>query len=85
MKMNFYPKLAIEGIRKNKRLYIPYIATGAVMVMMYYILSFLAGSRMLEHIKGGGILRTLLPFGAVVIGVFSLIFLFYSNSVIIRQ
>lgn len=85
MKTNFYPKLAFEGIRKNKRLYLPYIVTGAVMVMMYYILSFLAESEVLEHIKGGGMLRRILPLGTVVVAVFSLIFLFYSNSFLIRQ
>ncbi len=85
MKTNFYPKLAFEGIRKNKRLYLPYIVTGAVMVMMYYILSFLAESEVLEHIKGGGMLRRILPLGTVVVAVFSFIFLFYSNSFLIRQ
>lgn len=32
MRINVYPKLAWEGIRKNKRLYVPYIAMGALMV-----------------------------------------------------
>lgn len=85
MKINFYLKLAVDGIRKNKRLYIPYIATGAVMVMMYYILNFLAGAEMLEHMRGGGILRVLLPMGSVVVAAFSFAFLFYSNSFLIRQ
>ena len=85
MKIVFYPKLAVEGVRKNKSLYIPYLLTGAVMVMMYYIISHLAGAEMLEHMKGGGILRTVLPLGSVVVAVFSLFFLFYSNSFLIRQ
>ena len=85
MKLTFYPKLAWEGIRKNKRLYVPYLLTGTVMVMMYYIMSFLAQSEMLEHMKGGGVLRTMLPLGCIVIAFFAFIFLFYSNSVLIRQ
>ena len=85
MKIGFYPRLAMNGIRKNKRLYFPYILTGSVMVMMYYILSFLASTEMLEHMKGGGSLRTMLPFGCAVIGIFGLIFLFYTNSFLIRQ
>ncbi len=36
MRAGFYPKLAWEGIRKNARLYVPYIITGCVMVTMYY-------------------------------------------------
>lgn len=41
MRVSLYPRLAWDGIRKNKKLYVPYILTGAVMVMMYYILSYL--------------------------------------------
>lgn len=85
MRMSIYPKLAVEGIRKNKRLYIPYLLTGMVMVMMSYIIFFLTHTEMLEHMKGGGILRTLLPVGSVVVAVFSLLFLFYSCSFLIRQ
>lgn len=85
MQLGFYPKLAWEGICKNKRLYFPYILTGAVMVMMYYILSFLVESPALAQMAGGSILKTLLPLGCAVIAIFSLLFLFYTNSFLIRQ
>lgn len=85
MKENFYMKLAIDGIRKNKRMYVPYILTGAVMVMMYYILSFLMETPVLEGISGGSVLMTVLPFGCVVVAFFSLLFLFYTNSFLIKQ
>ena len=32
--MRLYPRLALDGIRKNRRLYIPYILTCIGMVMM---------------------------------------------------
>lgn len=85
MKIGFYPKLAWEGIRKNKRLYFPYILTGCVTVMMYYILSFLIESPALSHMPGGSVLMTVLTLGCIVIAVFSLLFLFYTNSFIIKQ
>lgn len=44
MKGAFYPKLALDGIRKNKRLYIPYILTCVGMVTMFYIITFLQKS-----------------------------------------
>lgn len=75
MKTGFYSKLAWEGIRKNKRLYFPYILTGSVMVMMYYILSFLVESPALAQMRGGSVLMSVLPLGCVVIAVFSLLFL----------
>ena len=85
MKAGLYPKLAWDGIRKNKRLYFPYILTGGVMVMMYYILSFLIESPALAQMPGGSVLMTVLPLGCVVIAVFSLLFLFYTNSFLIKQ
>lgn len=85
MKMGFYPHLAWESIRKNKRLYVSYILTGALMVMMYYILCFLSVSPLLEEMPGGSTLASLLPLGCVVIAVFSLLFLFYTNAFLIKQ
>lgn len=81
----FYPKLAINGIKKNKRLYFPYIFMGSVMIMMFYILEFLEESPILTQMKGGGTLSMILPLGSFVIGIFSAIFLFYTNSFLIRQ
>ena len=80
-----YPRLAWEGIRKNKKLYIPYILTGSVMVMMYYILSYLIESPTLMQMIGGSYLTIMLTLGCIVIAVFSLLFLFYTNSFLIRQ
>ena len=85
MKAGFYPRIAWDGIRKNKRLYFPYILTGGVMVMMYYILSFMIESPALAQMPGGSVLMTVLPLGCVVIAVFSLLFLFYTNSFLIKQ
>lgn len=49
MKGAFYPKLALDGIRKNKRLYIPYILTCVGMVTMFYIITFLKKARPSER------------------------------------
>lgn len=83
--MKLYLKLAIDGIRKNRKLYIPYMLIGSVMVMMHYILMALSATPMLREFKGGNTLRTTLPFGAEVVLMFSLIFLFYCSRFILRQ
>lgn len=80
-----YPRLAVNGIKKNKRLYLPYIITSAAMVMMFYIISFLANGNALNSVIGGDIMKQTLTFGYIVIGFFSLIFLFYTNSFLIRR
>lgn len=85
MKTGLYPHLALNGIKKNKRLYLPYILTCAGMVMMAYIVSYLAHGEALTLVIGGGIMKTCLLLGLAVIGVFSLLFLFYTNSFLIRR
>ena len=85
MKKGFYSKLAWTGIRKNKKLYTPYLLTCIGMVMMFYIVSFLSTSKVLKEIKGGDTMQSMLMLGCGVIGVFALIFLFYTNSFLIRR
>ncbi len=85
MKAGFYPKLAWSGIRKNSRLYTPYILTCTGMVMMFYIISFVAGSDTILELRGGDTIALTMRFGQAVMGVFALIFLFYTNSFLIRR
>ena len=47
MKAGFYPRLALDGIRKNKRLYLPYMLICIGTIMMYYIIMFLQHSQAL--------------------------------------
>lgn len=84
MKSGFYPKLAWDGIRKNKRLYTPYILTCAGMVMMYYIISFLAQTPTIENLPGGSTIGSSLYMGSNVMAFFAAIFLFYTNSFLTR-
>ena len=37
MKLGLYPMLAWDGIRKNRRLYVPYLLTCGGMIMMFSI------------------------------------------------
>lgn len=85
MKIFLYPRLAWSGIRKNKELYIPYLLTCIGMIMMYYIVSYLYTGTMLETVYGGDVLAMMMGLGRFVIGAFSVIFLFYTHSFLIRR
>ena len=85
MKRGLYRKLAFTGIRNNKKLYVPYILTGMGMVMMAYIISFLSSSPTFSTMRGGTVMQSFLEFGFGVMCVFSVIFLFYTNSFLIRR
>ena len=86
MKIGFYSRLAADGIRKNKRLYIPYILTSIGIVMMFYIISFLSTHKLLDVMKRGGrTMKQILYLGWWVIGIFAVLFLFYTHSFLVRR
>ena len=80
-----YRRLAWEGIRKNRRLYTPYLLTGSIMVMIFYILDSMSRSSLIGYIRGSEFVATVMSLGSIVIGVFSVLFLFYTNSFLVRQ
>jgi len=80
-----YPKLAAGGIAKNRRIYLPYILACAGMIMMYYITSFLSESAFVAEMRGGDIMQGMLELGTGIMTIFSAIFLFYTNSFLIRR
>ncbi len=85
MKKGFYPKLAFDGIRKNKKMYLPYILTSIGMVMMYYIIIFLQFSQSIKDAVQSSTAADILGLGSWVIAIFSCIFLFYTNSFLIKR
>lgn len=81
----FYPKLAATNIKKNYQTYVPYILTSIGTVMMYYILKTISLDKGLDNMSGGDSLKSILAMGSFVIGMFSFIFLFYTNSFLIKR
>ncbi len=85
MKKGIYGTLALSGIQKNKKLYYPYLFTCIGTIMMCYIISFLSQSPVLADIRGGKTTQELLGMGFGVMCVFAVVFLFYTNSFLIRR
>ena len=86
MKTALYPRLAWDGLRKNKRLFTPYLLTCVCMVMMFYILSFLGSPETCALLpRGSNTTGKILNLGSFVIFVFSAIFLYYTNSFLVRR
>lgn len=81
----FYPKLALNNIKKNSKMYFPYILTCIGTIIMFYNMCFLASSKNMGKLSEKEQLGQILFLGAVVIGIFSAIFLFYTNSFLIKQ
>ena len=85
MKRALYPRLALSGIRKNARLYLPALCADAGMAMVCYIVACLRDSSSVASMRGGAVVTGTLSFGVYVIAVFSLLFLLYTNAFLIRR
>ena len=81
----YYWKLAADNIRKNAQVYLPYILTSIATVMMYYLIHALSGNTGLGKMSGGSTVQSMLSFGNIVVGLFSTIFLLYTNSFLIKR
>ncbi|MBR6443016.1 MAG: ABC transporter permease [Clostridia bacterium] len=86
MKTFFYPRLAWDGIRKNRQLSRPYLLTCICMVAVFYILSFLSSPAALELVpRGANTVGLIMHLGRYVILLFSLVFLYYTYSFLLRR
>lgn len=85
MKNFFYIRLAATNIKKNAKFYFPYIITCIGTIMMFYILCFITTSEGIKNIGHYQMLKTILTFGTIVIGLFATLILFYTNSFLIKR
>ena len=83
MNSKIYGKLAVTNLKNNGKSYVPYILASAFSVMMYYIMDNLYRNRSL--IEKGSPLAIMLSYADVVLLIFSVIFLFYINSFLIKR
>ncbi|MFR8546962.1 MAG: ABC transporter permease, partial [[Clostridium] scindens] len=81
MNSSVYGKLAVTNLKNNRKTYIPYMLTAILTVMMFYIIDALSRNKSV----GDGNLRLCLSWATVVIIVFAVIFLFYTNSFLIKR
>ena len=82
----FYSKFALNNLVKNKRFIIPYVLSAIFTIMSFYILSSLAFGDNLDKLPNGiEATKQVLSFGIIVIALFSVIFLFYTYSFLVKR
>ena len=79
MHSGLYRRLAASTLKKNARTYLPYLLSACGTVAVFYILAYLALN------SGSGTTGMVMQLGAIVVGIFALIFLFYTNSFLIKR
>ena len=79
----FYLKLALTNIKKNGKIYFPYLITSIFTVMMFYCVKFLSGDNGLR--KDSESAAMMMSLGVYVVIIFSVIFLLYINSFLMKN
>lgn len=83
--LKLYLRLAATNLRKNRKVYVPYLLACAVSVMLLCIIMTLMVDPSLSTLPGGAPMQSMLGFGSIVVGIFTAIILFYTNSVLVKQ
>ena len=66
-------------------MYIPFVLSCILTIMMYYMVSSLSMNPNMMNMIGGDVMQQILSLGIYVITVFAVIFLFYTNSFLIKR
>ncbi len=80
-----YFRLAVTNLKNTRQFYLPYILAGMASVMMFYIMRAVQGSTGIASMRGAGTLSIVLTMGLVVVGICASIFLFYTNSFVMKR
>ena len=80
-----YLKLAWSNLKNSRQFYLPYVIAGMLSAMMFYTMCAIQGNEGLSKMRGGASVQMVLFFGVIVVGVFVSIFLFYTNSFIMKR
>lgn len=80
-----YLRLAWSNLKNSRQFYLPYVIAGMLSAMMFYTMCAIQGNDGLSKMRGGSSVQIVLYFGVVVVVVFVSIFLFYTNSFIMKR
>lgn len=81
MRKSFYSRFALNNLIKNRRIYFPYFLASVFTIIMFYNMCFLTFNPGTTHQN----VSTILSLGIIIIAIFSVIILFYSNSFVIKR
>ena len=85
MNNSFYLKIAWTNLKKNSKIYVPYILACICAVITYYVMDSILLNEGLKGFRGADQLVMILRAGVVIIGIIAVIFLFYINSFLIKR
>ena len=81
----FYWKLALTNLKNNRRVYLPYLLSSVGIVWMFSAITALSMGIDAGAMYGGSTVSSMMGLGVFVIGLFAVLFLFYTNSFLIKR
>lgn len=85
MVRGFYFKLALNNIQRNRKTFLPYIITTAIISGVYLLIGGLLFSDGLRNLPSGSTATGIFAFGIVVFTIFAFFFMVYINNYIIGR
>lgn len=85
MTKSFYFKMAGKNIANNRSGYLPYMIASILTIAMYYIMEALARNGHVLQVYGGEAIQSVLAAGSGILAIFSVIFLFYTYSFLVKR
>ena len=86
MRKGIFSKLAVQNIRNNRSTYIPYMITCIFCIAMMYMMEFLRDCPTLDQaVLYASEVRMILSAGEIIVKIFCVIFLIYSNSFLMKR
>lgn len=85
MRKGLFLRLALTNIKKNRRTFVPYILSSMGCIAVLYIMLFIVQSPDTRNIRGGRNVAMIVSMGVFVLAVFSVIFLLFCNSFLMKQ
>ncbi len=89
-KLSFYPKLAARSMKSNRRFYVPYLLTVIGTAAAFYIMAAIVSDPGTDALAAGTTngpvyVSMFMTLGMFVLGLFSCIFLLYTNSFLMKR
>ena len=82
MTRHLYLRLAVGNIKNNRRFYFPFLLTAILTVACFFIMMSTSQS---PTLPGGETTRIVMYLGDIIVALFSVIFLYYTNSFLIKR
>ena len=85
MNKRLYRKLAFQNIKKNRKIYVPYILASIFVIMMFYNISAITTAPLVLNSYGSRDLIVMLRYGIIIVGIFSIFLIIYVNNFLSKK